>query len=213
MFGNFHFLHFVILVQNIFFLIYFIILNFNLIIVFYFRYDCSSADLNPIGSISKMDLRRFLFYCAKKFPNYIENLNKSNNDAQTITSVLLDILDAPPSAELIPLGEDGNFCQLDDVEMGISYDELSLFGRLRKIHNCGPYSMLESLLGGEWFEIKHKLPLDCLQSDGESPTILLGSYLCDKVKLFFRYYAINRHKLTVLPPAYHAEPYNNDDNR
>merc|ERR1719367_1065462 len=34
-----------------------------------------------------------------------------------------------------------------------------------------------------------------------------------KVKLFFRFYAINRHKMTVITPAYHAESYSPDDNR
>ena len=30
---------------------------------------------------------------------------------------------------------------------------------------------------------------------------------------FCRCYAINRHKMTVLTPAYHAEKYSPDDNR
>merc|ERR1711974_597688 len=34
-----------------------------------------------------------------------------------------------------------------------------------------------------------------------------------KVKRFFRYYSINRHKMTVLTPSYHAETYSPDDNR
>ena len=34
-----------------------------------------------------------------------------------------------------------------------------------------------------------------------------------KVKHFFRCYGINRHKATVLTPAYHAEGYSPDDNR
>ena len=33
------------------------------------------------------------------------------------------------------------------------------------------------------------------------------------MKRFFRYYAINRHKMTVITPAYHAESYSPDDNR
>jgi len=31
------------------------------------KYDCSSADVNPIGGISKTDLRRFILYCARHF--------------------------------------------------------------------------------------------------------------------------------------------------
>ena len=34
-----------------------------------------------------------------------------------------------------------------------------------------------------------------------------------KVRRFFFYYSINRHKMCVLPPAYHAESYSPDDNR
>jgi NAD+ synthase (glutamine-hydrolysing) len=37
--------------------------------------------------------------------------------------------------------------------------------------------------------------------------------VANKVKLFFRYYSINRHKMTVLTPSYHAETYSPDDNR
>lgn len=37
--------------------------------------------------------------------------------------------------------------------------------------------------------------------------------IADKVKLFFRYYSINRHKATTVTPAYHAESYSPDDNR
>ena len=34
-----------------------------------------------------------------------------------------------------------------------------------------------------------------------------------KVKRFFFFYAINRHKMTTLTPSYHAESYSPDDNR
>ena len=30
------------------------------------KYDCSSADINPIGGISKTDLKGFLYYMRKK---------------------------------------------------------------------------------------------------------------------------------------------------
>src|SRR5699024_7716210 len=51
------------------------------------KYDCSSADINPIGGISKTDLRRFLNFAKVKF-----NI-----------PVIGDIVDAPPTAELEPL--------------------------------------------------------------------------------------------------------------
>lgn len=37
--------------------------------------------------------------------------------------------------------------------------------------------------------------------------------VAEKVKRFFFYYSINRHKLTTLTPSYHAESYSPDDNR
>lgn len=53
---------------------------------YYTKYDCSSADLNPIGSLTKNDLKRMLIYTYKKFG--FEAIN--------------DILNAQPSAELRP---------------------------------------------------------------------------------------------------------------
>jgi len=139
------------------------------------KYDCSSADLNPIGGISKSDLKKFVFYCVEKF---------------NFTS-LIGILGAQPTAELEPL-KDGQIQQTDEDDMGLTYDELSIFGRLRKIHKCGPYSMFIKLLT-EWK--------------------MAPSLIADKVKIFFRKYAINRHKMTTVTPAYHAEAYSPDDNR
>lgn len=34
---------------------------------YFTKYDCSSADLNPIGSISKVDLGKFLDFCVFEF--------------------------------------------------------------------------------------------------------------------------------------------------
>ena len=77
--------------------------------------------------------------------------------------------------------------------MGMSYDELGIFGKLRKIHRCGPVSMFQRLTQ-EWFH-------------------LAPSVVAEKVKRFFYYYSVNRHKMTTLTPSYHAESYSPDDNR
>ena len=37
--------------------------------------------------------------------------------------------------------------------------------------------------------------------------------IADKVKRFFRIHSMNRHKMTVLTPACHAEAYSPEDNR
>ncbi len=139
------------------------------------KYDCSSADLNPIGGISKTDLRRFLQWAA-------ENLGYH---------ALIEVVEAPPTAELEPITE--TYTQEDEADMGMTYDELSRFGRLRKIDRCGPVSMFEKLVH-EW---NHLPPQE----------------VAEKVKRFFYYYSVNRHKMTTLTPSYHAESYSPDDNR
>ncbi|XP_052087489.1 glutamine-dependent NAD(+) synthetase-like isoform X3 [Mytilus californianus] len=172
------------------------------------KYDCSSADINPIGGISKSDLRRFILYCRNRFG----------------FSALEKIYNAPPTAELEPLKDGQHLAQTDEVrlskdgqhlaqtdevrlskdgqhlaqtdedDMGMTYDELSLYGRLRKQSYCGPFSMFCKLVH--------------IWSDKFSP-----GQVAEKVKFFFRHYAINRHKMTVVTPAYHTETYSPDDNR
>ncbi|XP_025054581.1 glutamine-dependent NAD(+) synthetase isoform X6 [Alligator sinensis] len=141
------------------------------------KYDCSSADLNPIGGISKTDLKNFLQCCIENFQ---------------LTS-LRSILSAPPTAELEPLA-DGQVSQIDEMDMGMTYAELSIYGKLRKVAKAGPYSMFCKLIN-MWKEI-------CSPRE-----------VASKVKHFFRMYSVNRHKMTTLTPAYHAENYSPDDNR
>ena len=71
------------------------------------KYDCSSADVNPIGSISKGDLKRLLGWAATTF-GY---------------SALREIEGAAPTAELRPDTSEG-LAQTDEDDMGMSYDEL-----------------------------------------------------------------------------------------
>ncbi|CAF4958218.1 unnamed protein product [Pieris macdunnoughi] len=124
-----------------------------------------------------------------------ENLSLQNIQVHTYIELpsLSDILDAPPTAELEPLSE-GRITQTDEQDMGMTYAELSEFGRLRKMHSCGPYAMFEKLV--------HIWSERTLQE------------VADKVKHFScRCYAINRHKMTVLTLSYRAESYSPDDNR
>lgn len=125
------------------------------------KYDCSSADINPIGGISKTDLKRFIAYAETAFS----------------LPVLADFLNATPTAELEPITNE--YVQADEVrenllverrtetetlpslpwltffhrpcqaDMGMTYDELSVFGRLRKVDKCGPLSMFTKLVH-EW---------------------------------------------------------------
>ncbi|MCJ1223775.1 glutamine-dependent NAD(+) synthetase [Toensbergia leucococca] len=139
------------------------------------KYDCSSADINPIGGISKTDLKRFIAYAQHKLD----------------LPILGDFLTAIPTAELIPIV--GGKVQSDEEEMGLTYDELSTFGRLRKIAKLGPWGVYSTLLH-RWID---RTPRQ----------------IYEKTRTFFYYYAINRHKMTVLTPSLHLESYGPDDNR
>ena len=106
-----------------------------------------------------------------------------------------EIVEAPPTAELRPIdGEDkSNYTQRDEDEMGFTYEELGQLGELRKTGRCGPVSMFLKL-GSVWTQ----------KTPGETAT---------KVNNFFRFYAINRHKMTTITPSVHSESYSHDDNR
>merc|ERR1719412_345066 len=82
----------------------------------------------------------------------------------------------------------------------MTYPELSIYGKLRSQFKCGPYSMFSKLL-------------HLWSGEEGSQKDLTPEIIAAKVKLFFRFYSINRHKMTVLTPAYHAETYSPDDNR
>eukprot|EP00760_Papus_ankaliazontas_P007678 PhM_4_TR13451/c0_g1_i1/m.51038/K01950/E6.3.5.1, NADSYN1, QNS1, nadE; NAD+ synthase (glutamine-hydrolysing) len=143
---------------------------------YFTKYDCSSADINPIGGISKVDLKRFLRWAGK------------NSEMPSLATIET----AMPTAELQPTAP-GEAVQSDEVEMGMTYEELDRFGALRSVFRCGPVSMFAKLVH-EWPLVR---PLE----------------VASKVKHFFRMYAINRHKVTTLTPSYHAETYSPDDNR
>ncbi|KAI9509770.1 NAD+ synthase [Russula earlei] len=140
------------------------------------KYDCSSADVNPIGGISKTDLKRFIAWAEESFQ----------------LPILSRFLAAVPTAELEPFTE--TYAQADEADMGMTYDELSEFGRLRKVEKCGPYSTFTKLVHA-W------------------GSRLSPREIAEKVKLFYFEHARNRHKMTTLTPSYHAEGYSPDDNR
>jgi NAD+ synthase (glutamine-hydrolysing) len=140
------------------------------------KYDCSSADINPIGGISKTDLKSFLRWATTSFT----------------LPILTAFVDATPTAELEPITSD--YTQSDEADMGMTYAELSVFGRLRKEHKLGPVGMFQRLV--------------FVWKDEYTP-----KEVADKVKRFYHFWAINRHKTTVMTPSLHMEDYSPDDNR
>uniref|UniRef100_A0AC34R402 Glutamine-dependent NAD(+) synthetase n=1 Tax=Panagrolaimus sp. JU765 TaxID=591449 RepID=A0AC34R402_9BILA len=101
------------------------------------KYDCSSADINPIGSINKLDLKVFLKdFSAKGFKPFAE------------------IVDANPSAELRPATE--GKAQSDEEEIGITYAQMYEIGLLRKPGYNGLFSTFFQLVS-KW---NHMLPTE-----------------------------------------------------
>lgn len=49
-------------------------------------------------------------------------------------------------------GDLANYTQTDEEDMGMTYEELGIFGRLRKISRCGPVKMFIKLLD-TWKEL------------------------------------------------------------
>ena len=170
------------------------------------KYDCSSADINPIGGISKTDLKSFIEWAS------------TNLDLP----ILQEFLSAVPTAELEPIT--ATYVQSDEADMGMTYEELSVFGRLRKVSKLGPWGMYEKLLHlwgaappledstatprGEASHQNAVMVHAQVHGRGLSPREIY-----EKVRRFFYYYSINRHKMTVLTPSYHAEQYSPEDNR
>jgi len=76
-----------------------------------------------------------VIYLTQDIKNYILYSRRKHG-----ISALDNILEAPPTAELEPL-QAGQLAQLDEVDMGMTYKELSVFGRLRKQNNAGPFTM------------------------------------------------------------------------
>ncbi|WKY07198.1 hypothetical protein Q1695_006987 [Nippostrongylus brasiliensis] len=149
----------------------------ELLVGYLTKYDCSSADINPIGSISKADLRKFL---------------RKVHDEYGMKS-LKAVIDSVPTAELRPL-VNGEISQTDEDEIGLTYDELSVIGQLRRPRGLGPYGTFLALCS-----LWHP------QHSYEEIEL--------KVKKFFWRYRVNRHKSTVATPAYHAAEYSPDDHR
>ncbi|CDW51764.1 glutamine dependent NAD(+) synthetase [Trichuris trichiura] len=146
------------------------------VVGYFTKYDCSSADINPIGSLGKETLRTFLVHCRNKY-GYAS---------------LQNVLCMRPTAELAPPKEGKS--QLDEDDIGLSYQDIDVMNTIRKEYGCGPFTMFCKLLP-MWKG--HKEP----------------KQIANKVKRYFEAYAANRHKMTTLTPSYHADFRDLEDRR
>ncbi|KAL2433585.1 Glutamine-dependent NAD(+) synthetase [Exophiala dermatitidis] len=146
---------------------------------YYTKYDASSGDLAPLGSISKNDAKRFQRWARETWD----------------LPIMTEFIEATPTAELLPLSA-GVQDDESPTEMGMSYEELSVFGILRRVEKLGPWSSYVRLLY-QWQDRPGMTPRK----------------IAEKVMHFFRFYSINRHKATIITPSIHLSAYNPDDNR
>ena len=86
--------------------------------------------INPIGPISKKDLKRFISWACTEF----------------CLPILDEFLTANPHRRT---GAHKDYVQADGIDMGMTYDDLSTFGTCRKALKLGPYGMFQKLVH-EW---------------------------------------------------------------
>ncbi|PHH85530.1 hypothetical protein CDD83_289 [Cordyceps sp. RAO-2017] len=96
---------------------------------YYTKYDASSGDIAPLGSISKRDARRFQAWARKHWQ----------------LPILTEFIDAMPTPELLPPSA-GPQDDESEEEMGLTYEDISSFAILRKVDKLGPWSCYLRLL-------------------------------------------------------------------
>jgi NAD+ synthase (glutamine-hydrolysing) len=186
---------------------------------FYTKYDAASADINPIGSLSKTHLREFLKWCGKKWIELKDTMDK--------------ILDTVASPELTPAADNGSI-QDDEIEIEMTYNQLYILGKLRKEEMLGPVSMFKRLCEmwlGKTVDLCVKPPdIGELYKDDKVQFVVDGTniptpftkivqakatatIIANIVTIFFDFYGIHRNKMTILTPSVHGTGYSPDDNR
>jgi len=177
---------------------------------FYTKYDAASADINPIGSLSKTHLREFLRWCGEKWPTF----------RKTMTGILTTVA----SPELTPADALTGAIQDDEIDIEMTYEQLYILGKLRKEEMMGPVSMFKRLcemwVGKEVDICAHYPEPGKLWPDGTKPAInqvrkeiATPTIIANIVTIFFNFYGIHRNKMTILTPSVHGTGYSPDDNR
>jgi NAD+ synthetase len=167
----------------------------EVLIGYYTKYDASSGDLNPIGSMPKRFVNKALEYYSLLWDS----------------KAYADILIATPTAELSNAKE-GARVQTDEDEIGLTYDQIYYFGKLRS-QGYGMITMFDYIRKHmNNTDIKNLVIPGKKLNNNSGNKINTIKYIAQKVKTFFSKYAINRHKTVILTPSVHLLP-SPDDNR
>lgn len=180
----------------------------------YTKFGESSADVNPIGSLSKVQMIRFLKWAAQRNMPTLARiaLCAPSSELQPLFTNTLDANSPAPINGFSPASCSPNRSMTDSTmikeefqrdstpplavadDVARFYEEYDQIAALRMNRRLGPFSMFKKLMQ--------------MWGDKYSP-----EDIANRVKDFFIKYAKNRHKATVLPPAYHLENHSADDNR
>jgi NAD+ synthase (glutamine-hydrolysing) len=168
----------------------------EVLIGYYTKYDASSGDLNPIGSMPKRFVNKALEYYSL-FWN---------------SQVYADVLIATPTAELTTM-KVGARPQTDEDEIGLSYDQIYYFGKLRS-QGYGIITMFNYILENlNKKDIRTLvIPEKTIINKNLNNSNKIKVYIAEKIKKFFSRYIANRHKTVILTPSVHLLP-SPDDNR
>lgn len=171
----------------------------EILVGYYTKYDASSGDINPIGSLPKIYVNKILEYYGHKMLktsiNKHRNITRVNNKSgnKTRVNALLKTLYAQPTAELQNLKK-GKIAQSNEADIGLTYEQIEVIGNLRA-QGMGMIEVYENVKQNPLFK-----------KNGNA------NYTREKVEKFYHRYSINRNKATIVTPSVHLLP-NPDDNR
>jgi NH3-dependent NAD+ synthetase/predicted amidohydrolase len=198
---------------------------------YYTKYDASAADINPIGSLPKRFIKRTLKYVRKnklfKFAsaNLIADATPSAELITLTKEVNVPVAESGAESssssqggkpkELKPKEKSKPFMQSDETDMRLYYDQIYEIGKLRA-RGYGPSDVYNYIVqnkdkktdnGETYFDIFSKTPNGRVFDRKE-----FKNGLQTKIFRFFKMYAINRNKTTIIPPSVHLFK-SPDDNR
>jgi len=163
----------------------------EILVGYYTKYDASAADINPIGSLSKVYVNRILeFYGDVKQINPLRYIRNATPTAELVKPGAVAEGQAPPPR------------QTDETDMKITYEQIYEMGKLRA-DGYGPIDAYIKIMSNPHLvEVFSKDPnnLGVARNPKEA------------VNLFYTRYNINRNKTTIIPPSVHLVP-SPDDNR
>ena len=161
----------------------------EILVGYYTKYDASAADINPIGSLSKVYVNRILEYYG---------------DVIGISPLSI-IRRAEPTAELVEASTVSGKTptkQTDETDMGITYAQIYEMGKLRAA-GYGPIDAYIKIMENKRLE-------EIFSVNPNNKEVYRDPKVA--INTFYARYNINRNKTTIIPPSVHLLP-SPDDNR